>query len=156
MDSGQYVRHRGQRPDVGQAAAVDAHAVPDDPLPDQLLGQRAERGADLLLAPLELLGEPFLGDRLDPVGLGLAVVLAGDGQRLGQLVGDLARHRVVHVLGVVEEHRVLGVRRALGLGRLGGKPLLRLAQDLDERLGGFQALGYRVLGGGDGAAAGVG
>ena len=58
----------------------------EDPLADQLLGQRAERGADLLLATLELGGELLGGQGLDPVELGLALLLAGDGQRLGELV----------------------------------------------------------------------
>ena len=82
---------------------------------------------------------------LHPVRLRLAVGLGHDRQRLGELVGDLAGHGLVHVLGVLDEHRVLAHRD--GAGGLGGEPLLRLAQDLDEGLGGFQALGHGVLGG---------
>ena len=52
-----------QRADVGQAAAVDADLVAQDALADELLGQRAERRADLLLAALELLGELRRGPR---------------------------------------------------------------------------------------------
>jgi hypothetical protein len=51
---GQHADLGGQRPDVGEAAAVDADLVAQDALAHQLLGQRAERGADLLLAALEL------------------------------------------------------------------------------------------------------
>ena len=43
-----------QRPDVGQAAAVDADLVAQHALADQLLVDRAEGRADLLLATLEL------------------------------------------------------------------------------------------------------
>ena len=46
-----------QRPDVGQAAAVDADLVAQHALAHELLVQRAERRADLLLAALELAGE---------------------------------------------------------------------------------------------------
>ena len=46
----------GQRADVGEAAAVDADLVAQHALAHELLGQRAERRADLLLAALELAG----------------------------------------------------------------------------------------------------
>ena len=46
----------GQRADVGDAAAVDAEVVGQDALADQLLGQRAERRADLLLTARVSLG----------------------------------------------------------------------------------------------------
>ena len=76
----------GQRTDVRDAAAVDADLVLDDALADQLLGQRAVRGGDLLLAALELREQLLGGERLDAVQLGLALLLAGDGERLGELV----------------------------------------------------------------------
>ena len=47
-----------ERPDVGDAAAVDADLVAQDPLAHELLVQRPERGADLLLAALELRRRP--------------------------------------------------------------------------------------------------
>ena len=50
----------GERADVRDATAVDADLVLDDALADQLLGQRAVRGGDLLLAALEL-REQLLG-----------------------------------------------------------------------------------------------
>ena len=46
-----------QRPDVGWAAAVDAHALLDDPLADDLLGVGAHRRLDLALALGELADE---------------------------------------------------------------------------------------------------
>ena len=49
------------------------------------------------------------GQRLDLVGLALALLLARDGQHPGQLVGDLRGHGVVDVRLVVHEHRELGV-----------------------------------------------
>ena len=51
-----------QRADVGEATAVDADLVAQHALADELLGERAERGAELLLATLELLAE-LLEDR---------------------------------------------------------------------------------------------
>ena len=63
--------------------------------------------------------------------------LAGDGQRLGQLVGGHRGHRVVDVVAVVGEDGVLAGR----LGGAVGQLLLRRAQRLDERLGGLEAFG---------------
>ncbi len=142
----------GQLPDVGDAAAVDPDAVPDDPLPDQLLGQGPERAGNLALAALELRDDP-LGDRgLDPVGLGAALLLARDRQRRGQLARSLGGDRFVDVGLIVGEGRERGGL----LGRRGGDLLLRLAHDLDERLGGFEALSDDVLGRTDRAAGRVG
>ena len=75
----------GQGTDVGQPAAVDAHLVGEDLLPDELLGQRPVRPGDLLLAARELLGQ--LGDELGLEGLGrlLALLLVGDRHHLRQL-----------------------------------------------------------------------
>ncbi len=139
------MRLGGKLADVGQPAAVDADPVADDPLPDQSLGQRAERRADLLLPVLEPAGQLLRGQRLHPVGLGLALLLARDRERLGELVGDRLGHRVVDVLLVVDEDRVLG--RLLGGLRRDLK--LRLAEQPDERLGRLQALRHRLLGGRD-------
>ena len=75
----------GERTDVRDAAAVDADLVLDDALADQGLGQRAVRGGDLLLAALELREQLLGGELLDAVQLGLALLLAGDGERLGEL-----------------------------------------------------------------------
>src|SRR3712207_8939898 len=46
---GQHLDLRRQRPDVGQPTAVDADLVAQDALPDDLLGDGAEGGGDLLL-----------------------------------------------------------------------------------------------------------
>ena len=82
---GQHVGHRGQRPDVGQAAAVDAEPFGDDPLSDELLGQRE---LNWLRSPSRASSNRSAncsrGERLDPVGLGLPVLLVGDRQRLRQ------------------------------------------------------------------------
>ena len=58
-----------QRADVGQAATVDADLVAQHALADELLVQRAERRADLLLATLELRGELVEQAGLDLVEL---------------------------------------------------------------------------------------
>ena len=76
----------GQRPDVARAAAVDADLVAQHAGAHLVLGQRPERGADLLLAALELRAELLVRLVLDPVEGLLALGLAGDLQRLGDLV----------------------------------------------------------------------
>ena len=67
----------GQRADVGGGAPVDAEALLDDPLADQLLGQSPDGGLDLALAAGELVGQ--LGqDRLGDLGqAGVALGLRG-------------------------------------------------------------------------------
>ena len=127
---------------VADAAAVDAEVVGQDALADQLLGQRAERRADLLLTPGVGLGQSIEHLGLELVGAVVALFLARDRQRLGELVGGHRGHRVEDVVLVVREHRV--VSGLLG-GRV-GQLLLRLAQHCDERLGGLEALGHHGLG----------
>ncbi|PQM47189.1 hypothetical protein C1Y40_02623 [Mycobacterium talmoniae] len=131
----------GKRPDVGDAAPVDAEVVGQDALAHQLFGQRPERGGDFLLPAGVGVGEPLEHLGPDLVGAVVALGLAGDGQRLGQLVGGHRGHRVVHVVGVVGEHRVVGGGFGGGLGEF----LLRLAQLGDERLGGLQPFGDHGL-----------
>ncbi|MGY3679305.1 hypothetical protein ACVWXU_002928 [Streptomyces sp. TE33382] len=137
----------GERTDVRDSAAVDADLVLDDALADQLLGQRAVRGGDLLLAALEGREQLLGGDLLDAVQLGLAVLLAGDGERLGELGGDRGGEGLEDVVLVVQEDRELADR----LGGLGGQVGLGLAERLDEGLRGFQTGGDDLLGGGLGA-----
>jgi hypothetical protein len=144
---GQHADLGRERPDVGEPATVDAEPVVDDPLADQLLGQRPDGRADLLLATLELLRETLLREGLDPVLLSGALPLACDGQRLGKLVGDRAGDRLEYVLAVIGEDRELGRARRgqAGLDRRGGQDLLRLAERGDERLGSLKALGDGLL-----------
>ena len=134
-------RHHGhlgtQRTDVGDATTVDAEVVGQDALAHKLFRQRPERGTDLLLPAGELLGQPLEHLGLDLVGAVVALVLARDGQSLGQLVGRHRGDRVVHVVAVVGEDGVLAGR----LGGTIGQLLLRRAQRRDERLGGLEAFG---------------
>ena len=79
-----------ERAQVGRAAAVDAHALVDDPLADELLGQAADGLLDLPLAALELgaLAAELLDDLgVGGVGGGVALGLVGDGDGLGRAVG---------------------------------------------------------------------
>ena len=137
-----------QGADVGDAATVDAEVIGQDALPDELLGQRPERRADLLLAAGVLLGQPVEHLDLDLVGALVALVLARDGQRFGQRVGGYRGDGVVHVLAVLGEQRVLGGLLAGLAGQLG----LRVAQRRDERLGRLETLGHHGLGGRTGTA----
>ena len=87
----------------------------------------------------ELLG----GQRLDAVQLGLALLLAGDGQR----GGELARRR----LGDAPPARRPGSRGRPGTRRPAWRPWRRARpgpshEDLDERLGGLQTGGDDLLG----------
>ena len=138
-----------ERSDVGETAAVHADLVAEDALAHDLLGQRAERAADLLLAADELLADPLDGERLDVLELGLAVGLRDDRQRLAELVADSRGDRVVRVLLVLEVDREL-LRR---LRRLVRDLLLGGAEDLDEALRGLETLGDDLLGRGGGAVA---
>ena len=95
-----------ERPDVGEAAAVDADLVGEDPAADQLLVQRPERGADLLLAALELRGHLVQHGDLDLVQARLALLLAGDRQRLREVVRRDGGHGLEDVRLVGRERRV--------------------------------------------------
>ncbi len=147
VDAGQDLDLGGQRPDVGQATAVDADLVLEDALADQRLLHRAVGGRDLLLAAGEGLRELALDAVLDLVDPGLALLLAGDGQRGGQLGRGRVEDGLVGVVGVVREEREL-LRRLGGLrGHLG----LRLDELGDVRLGRLETGGHDLLGRGGGA-----
>ena len=127
-----------QRPDVGEAAAVDADLVAQDPLADDLLGQRAEGAGDLLLAALELAGQRGLDLVLERVGGVLALLLAGDLHApAASLSPTCGLDGGVDVVLVVQED---AGTRATGLAAFVGQLGLRVAQRLDERLGGLEAL----------------
>src|SRR4051794_31258604 len=102
--------------------------VGEDALANQLLGQRAERGADLFLPALVGVGEALLELRLDLVGALVTLGLAADGQSGGQLVGGRRGDRVIDVFAVGREDRVLGGRFSGRVGQL----LLGSAQRRDE------------------------
>ena len=136
-----------QRTDVGEAAAVDADLVAEHALADELLVQRAERRADLLLAALELAGELLEQRALSSSSFSSRsclspMVIAAAGSAF-----DRGLDGGVHVVLVVEEDRELLDRLRGLLGELD----LRLAELLDERLGGVEAAGDDLLGRGLGA-----
>ena len=128
--------------DVGEATAVDADLVAQDALADQLLLHGAVGSGDLLLAALELPGEGGLHGVLDLVDALLALLLAGDGERLREVGGGGGLDGGIHVVLVVEEDRELLDR----LGRLAGQLGLGVAEGLDELLRGLEALGHDLLG----------
>src|SRR5437764_1214633 len=79
----------------------DAHTEPvDDALADELLGERADRLAELLLATGELLADGGADLGLHRVVGGVALGLVGDGVRRRHLVAEL-RHRLEDVVAVV-------------------------------------------------------
>ena len=130
--------------DVGEATAVHADLVAQDALADQLLGQRAERGADLLLATLELTRRPI--SRTASLTSSSAasrscLPVIGRAPAARSVDGGLLDGGV-HVVLVVEEDREVLHRLGGLLGQLG----LRLDELLDERLGGLETTGDDLLG----------
>ena len=135
----------GEGADVLEPTAVDADLVAQDALAHELLLHRAEGGRDLGPTTLELLaltGEVGLEAFLELVEAGLTGLLVGDRQGLGCVAGHGLLDRGIGVVLVVQEARELLDR----LGRLGRQLGLGLAQDLDELLGGLEALGDDLLG----------
>jgi hypothetical protein len=136
----------GDGPEIGGAAAVDADALVDDALADQVLLEAARRLLDLLVAPLELAA--FTAQRLDErcdrgVGGVVAIGLEGDatgGVEVGGAeLGDLGQH----VVAVVE--RRLPLHGLAGAG-LGDQLELEVDGLTDPGLGGVEATGQDVLG----------
>ena len=84
---GQVTDLGAQGADVGQPAAVHPDLVPQHPLADQVLGDGAEGVADLRGAAGELLGQLLVDGGLDLVGAVVPLLLAGQGQRIGQAGG---------------------------------------------------------------------
>nr|BFE68574.1 hypothetical protein GCM10020092_018750 [Actinoplanes digitatis] len=131
-----------QRPDVARPAAVHADLVAEHAVAHLGLGDRAERGADLLLAALELRADGLDDLGLDAVQGLLAVRLLDDLQRLDELaLGGLGDGGVDVVLVVQEDRELLhGLRGDLG------QLALRAAELADGRLGGLEAAGDDLLG----------
>ncbi len=128
--------------DVGETATVDAHLVADDPLAYQLLGQRPERAADLLLATLELRPDLLDSDGLHAVELVFALGLADDRHCLRQLGADGSFDGRKYVVLIFEEDGEIGGR----LRSARGDFELRRTQSLDESLRGFETLGDDLFG----------
>ena len=140
------VHFGGQGADVAQATAVDAVVLGQDAATHDLALQLLEGVADFLVLLgivhiLELVGEGGLHAFLDLLDAILTRQLLGDGQGLIEiLVRDLV-DAGVQLVGVLREELEF-------LGFLGGLLLelvLGFADDLDERLGGFQATGNDFL-----------
>src|SRR5262249_26299327 len=132
----------GQRTNVARAAAVDTDLLAQDAGAYFLLGDRAERPADLLLAALELARE-LLGDLvLDAVQGILAVSLADGLEVLGGAGPGRAVDGGQHVLLILQEDRELGDR----LGRDVGEFLLRTAQLPNGRLRSLETARDDLLG----------
>jgi hypothetical protein len=132
-----------ERADVGRVRAVDADALLDDPLADELLRERADRGLDLALAAFELAGEQLADDlvgRLVERGVALGLCRR-DGVGLGDDLGADSGDALVDVVGVVDEELVGDRRLAAGLHELA----LQLDRLADPGLGGLETLRRRPL-----------
>ena len=110
---------------------------------DRGLLERAEGSLEGLLRLGEALGQSLEHLFLDGVHGLVAGELALGQQGLGDLLGRVLLDRRVLFVGVVQEQRELDGL----LGGLLGHLELSLAQDLDEGLGGLEAVGHDVFGG---------
>jgi hypothetical protein len=147
MDRREQVDLRGERADLLGRAAVDAHALGHDPRAHDLLGQRPDRGLDLVGALGELADE-LLGDRLGHrVGRRGALGLATDRARLGERGGPDRLDTGVDVVAVVGPRVELDVhdRAALGDERV-DQVALEVDRVADPGLRGLQALGEDLFG----------
>ena len=142
-----------QRPDVGRAATVDAHAFVDDAPADDFLLQRTEGLLDLtglLGVDAGLLGRADQRDLdadEDLVELVVAVGLVGDLHRRVGVGFGVRLHRGVHGGRVVDVRHVLDRRdRAAGLDELVAQLLLQLDRGRDPLLRLFEALGDELFG----------
>ena len=143
-------RHRTQ---VGDATAVDAHALVDDAVADELLGQRADGLLDLLLATGELAGRvggaAQLGDgrgrrrrRWRRCARPWPAIVIGPASSLG---GD-ALDGGEHVVGVVDDRRELERRdRPVGGDHAGHELALQGDRLLDPHLAGLEPAGEHAL-----------
>ncbi len=129
--------------------SVDPDLVAQDALAHELLGQRAERRVDLLLATLELARRPSRSTRSEmrDVSVSRSCLPA-----MVRACGELCRRRLLDggedVVLVVEVSGELTGRLGSHRGKLG----LRLAEHADERLGGLETLRDDLFGRGGGAA----
>ena len=146
VHAGQDLDLGGQGADLARGAPVHADLFAQGAVTDRGLLERTERGLQGLLRLGEALGQGAKHLFLDGVDGLVAGKLALGEQGLGDLLGGVFLDRRVLLVGVVQEQREL--RRLLG-GLLGHLEL-GLAQGLDERLSGLEAVGDDVFGGGGG------
>ena len=146
MHARQHLDLGGQGADLAGGAPVHADLVAQGARADRGLLQGAERGLEVLLALGEAIGERGQHLLLDGVDGAVAGELALGEQGLGQFAAHALLDGGVLLVGVVQEQRELG-----GLLRgLRGDLELGPAQGLDEGLGGLEAVGDDLLGGGGG------
>ncbi len=93
-----------KRSDVSDSTTIHTDLVAQNPLANQLLGERLERAAEFLLAAFELLGELLDDSHIDCIKSGFAVLLVSDGQGLCKVIGHQCCDGVVNVGLVVKEH----------------------------------------------------
>ena len=152
MGGRQHADLGGDGSQVGDATAVDAHAIFDDALAHQLLGQLEDGVLDLPLASGELARRLGGAAQLDDGGVagggdgGVAILLDRDRDRLGQIVSGDALDSGEHV-GAEVDDRVERQRldRAVGGNDRGDELTLELNRLLDPRLGGVEAGGQNRL-----------
>ena len=147
VHAGQDLNLGGQGTDLARGAAVHADLFAQGTVADGGLLERAEGSLEGLLRLGEALSQGAEHLFLDGVHGLVAGKLALGQQGLGNLLGRVFLDRGVLFVGVVQEQRELDGL----LGSLLGNLELSLAQDLDEGLGGLEAVGHDVFGGSGGA-----
>ena len=148
VHAGQDLDLGGEGTDLARRAAVHADLFAQGAVTDRGLLERAEGCLEGLLRLGEALGQGLEHLFLDGVHGLVAGELALGQQSLGDLLGRVFLDRRVLFVGVVQEQREFDGL----LGGLLGHLELSLAQDLDEGLGGLEAVGHDVFGGGGGAS----
>src|SRR5690625_3156751 len=93
----------GQCADVAQPTAVDAHAVGEHALADEVAGERTERRTHGLFLFRELLGQGAESLVAQFIDARLALLLAADGDGFGERRRDVCGHGLVVGVLVVEE-----------------------------------------------------
>ena len=148
MHAGQDLDLGGQGTDLARRTAVHADLFAQGAVTDRCLLERAESSLEGLLRLGEALGQSAQHLFLDGVDGLVAGELALGQQGLSDLLGRVLLDRRVLFVGVVQEQREVGGL----LGGLLGHLDLSLAQRLDEGLGGLEAVGHDIFGGGGGTS----
>ena len=154
VHAGNHVDLCVERTDIGKSTSIDAHAVGEDASTDDLLRDGLVRGRELesrdglQLAGLDGREQFALDPVLELVVGGLTLDLVGDLVDADKRVVCAVRDEIVGLAAVRQEDRVVRdfFRRCVGQRLLGSDELAQ------ERLGGLEALGHDLLGGGGGPA----
>src|SRR6476659_3999801 len=98
MDPRYHADRAGKRADIGDSTAVDADLVGQNPLPNQLLGQRSIRASDLFFASLKSRSQALHDRVLERFGGMLAGLLVSNRHDVAEFSGRRLRNSFVYVV----------------------------------------------------------